>query len=246
MRLWMACALLFVATLARADQGAGEMHIRQIEEGVYLHTSYKKLPGIGYYPSNGLVVIVGSDAYIVDTPWRIEDTGKLLQWIEGGGYRTAASISTHFHEDRSSGIAYLNEIGVDTWASERTNQLLAEHGRAQARHSFHGRELSLLNGEIVAWYPGGGHTEDNIVVWLPGANVLAGGCLVRSVDTDGAGNTADAVMADWAESVMKTYSQFPSARIVIPGHGEPGGRELLLHTRKILEVTLNVGAPAKL
>jgi metallo-beta-lactamase class B len=31
--------------------------------------------------------------------------------------------------------------------------------------------------------------------------------------------------------------KYPDARIVIPGHGAYGGRELLLHTRELLQKT---------
>jgi len=37
---------------------------------------------------------------------------------------TRAGMSTHFHLDRSAGIAVLNEHSIDTYASQQTNQLL--------------------------------------------------------------------------------------------------------------------------
>ena len=38
---------------------------------------------------------------------------------------------------------------------------------------------------IEAFYPGPGHSPDNIVVWIPEARVLFGGCLVKSAGAKG-------------------------------------------------------------
>lgn len=42
--------------------------------------------------------------------------------------------------------------------------------------------LKFGNMKVETFYSGKGHTEDNIVVWLPQFNILAGGCLVKSAE----------------------------------------------------------------
>ena len=47
-------------------------------------------------------------------------------------------------------------------------------------------------GTIEVFFPGAGHTRDNLVVWLPEHRVLFGGCMVKSARGRTPGNLADA------------------------------------------------------
>ena len=40
-------------------------------------------------------------------------------------------------------------------------------------------------------------------------------------------------MRAWPGTMEKALAAFPAARIVVPGHGQPGGLELLRHTRDL-------------
>lgn len=228
-------SLFIFSNITFADQKDGQIEIKQIAKNVFLHTSYKKLPDYGYYPSNGLVVVNGKDAYIIDTPWPVQDIKTLVTWINDSGYSLKASISTHFHDDRVSGIPYLNRISVKTYASALTNRILESKGLEKAATGFEGRGFWLLEGVIYAYYPGPGHTEDNIVVWLPDAGILYGGCLIRSMSSKTPGNIEDASMDEWTGSIRDVMAKFPDAGMVIPGHGDPGGFELLAHTGELVQ-----------
>ncbi len=225
--------LLLLPAHARADRQDGELEVRQLAPDVYLHTSYGELPGGRLFPSNGLVVIEQGEAYIIDTPWPRRDTAQLLRWIEAAGYAPVASLSTHFHDDRSSGIAELNRLGIKTVASDRTNALLRAQGSEPASIGFEGATFSLLPGRVEVFYPGPGHSTDNVVVWLPRERILHGGCLVRALGASGMGNTADASLEHWPGSIQALIDHYPEVQQVIPGHGAPGGAELLTHTQEL-------------
>ena len=47
------------------------------------------------------------------------------------------------------------------------------------------------------------------------------------------GNTEDADVRAWPGTMEKALAAFPDARIVVPGHRQPGGPELLRHTRDL-------------
>jgi len=209
------------------------MEIQEISAGVYMHTSYLNIPEYGFYPSNGLVVIHEGEAYIIDTPWSDADTPILTSWIEDSGYLLKGSLSTHYHEDRSSGIGHLNALSVATYAHALTNHFLESENSEAAAFAFNGSDFSMLDGVIEAYYPGAGHTEDNIVIWLPKSELLFGGCLIRGLGSQGLGNTADASVQAWAGSVQNVIDKYPNVKVVIPGHGKLGNSELLLHTKKI-------------
>lgn len=99
------------------------------------------------------------------------------------------------------------------------------------RRGFTGRYSGEFEGEpFEIRFPGAGHSEDNTVVYFPQGGVLFAGCLVKSLGTRGLGNTADAVAADWPASLEALKSAYPTASVIIPGHGSPGGMELIDHT----------------
>lgn len=156
---------VFVKKAFSSDDNAS-LTISPLVENVYLHTSYKGVEGYGLVGSNGLVVVDKDKAYIVDTPWLKDDTKELVKWITDKGYSIEGSISTHSHEDRTSGIGFLNSLSIATYTSQLTDQILKEKGADLAKHTFSGTEYSLAAGHIKVFYPGAGHTIDNLVVWL--------------------------------------------------------------------------------
>ena len=222
------CLSLF-SNLVVADANNGEMEIVQISDNIYQHTSYN-LWKKKFTPSNGIVFIDQGNAYIIDTPWRKQDTQKLVQWIQQNGFKLQASLSTHFHDDRSSGIEFLNKIGVKSVASRLTNQLLKKENKALAKVAFKGDDYWLLKDKIQAYYPGAGHSMDNLVVWLAEQKILVGGCLIRSAASRGMGYTADGSINDWGQSVSNIQKKFEDIKLVVPGHGAIGDQSLLSHT----------------
>ena len=78
-------------------------------------------------------------------------------------------------------------------------------------------------GPVELFYPGAAHSTDNLVVYVPSANVLYGGCAVHELSSTSAGNVADADLAEWPTSVERIQKHYPEAEVVIPGHGLPGG-----------------------
>jgi metallo-beta-lactamase class B len=80
-----------------------------------------------------------------------------------------------------------------------------------------------LNADCELFFPGAGHTRDNIVAWLPQQRVLFGGCFLKSSTSSGLGNIADAVVPDWAVSLRRIEHQYPNRWMVIPGHGSITG-----------------------
>jgi len=217
---------------------AKDFQISTLMPDVYLHKSYQVVDGFGRVDSNGLVVVKGNDAYIVDTPWSEADTDALLTWMEEQGLQPKASISTHSHDDRTAGIALLNSKSVATYASELTNSILSKSGKPLAKFSFPGPDFSLGDNLIEIFYAGGGHTIDNLVVWLPEAKLLYGGCLVRSENSKDLGYVGEASIKDWPNTIEKIFEKFPSVAIVVPGHGAVGDAQLLSHTQSLANEAL--------
>jgi metallo-beta-lactamase class B len=61
--------------------------------------------------------------------------------------------------------------------------------------------------------------------------------MLKDSNSKSLGNVSDAKLEDWPETVQKAIEKFPEALIVIPGHGKIGGKEILQHTKELLEFT---------
>jgi len=229
MKVFLAASLFLLSSIAFAEDPLPELEIQKIEEGIYLYTAYEKIEGWGLVGSNGLVVLDNKDAYLIDTPISAKDTEVLVKWIDAQGFTAKASISTHFHSDSTGGISYLNSKSIPTYASTLTNELLKNKGEAQATHSFTKNPFWLVNKKIEVFYPGAGHTSDNVVVWIAKRKVLFGGCFVKP---EGLGNLSDAVIADWPASAEKLIARYSKATLVVPGHGKIGDASLMEKTRQ--------------
>ncbi|EMB9888304.1 TPA: metallo-beta-lactamase, partial [Pseudomonas aeruginosa] len=151
----------------------------------------------------------------------------LVNWFIEHGYRIKGSISTHFHGDSTAGIEWLNSQSISTYASELTNELLKKDNKVQATNSFSGVSYSLIKNKIEVFYPGPGHTQDNVVVWLPEKKILFGGCFVKP---DGLGNLGDANLEAWPKSAKILMSKYGKAKLVVPSHSEIGNASLLQRT----------------
>ena len=213
----------------------GELAISEIADGVYLHHSYLNVTDFGLVEANGLVVVQDKQAYIIDTPWTDSDTARLLEWITQQGFTPVASISTHSHQDRAGGIGYLNNHGVKTIVSDRTQDILAVTNKPQASMAFEGNRYTVKSDLIEVYDLGAGHTKDNLVVWLPKQQMLFGGCLIKSLDSKTMGYIGEADMQAWPTTINKVNQQFPNINLVIPGHGASGDASLLSHTIELIE-----------
>jgi metallo-beta-lactamase class B len=229
-----------------------DLYLRQIQTGVYVITH--EFP----WAANSMIVeMADSTLVLVDTPYTPEATQAALEWVQARlGEREIVAINTGFHHDNLGGNSYLLEAGIPVYGSDLTVELLDERGdemRAQTLswlekpeyeryrqahetlpyvppdHLFpidEGLELRFGTETVLVYYPGPSHSPDNVVVYFPGRRILFGGCMV--IGWDSIGNTADADMEAWPDSVRK-LSQF-DFDMLVPGHGERLDPGLLEHT----------------
>jgi len=117
-----------------------------------------------------------------------------------------------------------------------TKELCRLHHEAQAGNVFtKDTTFTVGNYSFRTFYPGAGHTKDNIVIWVPKPRVLYGGCFVKSTEATDLGNLSDADPAAWAASIRRVMAAFPDPAFVIPGHLDWTDKESLSHTTRLLE-----------
>ena len=226
------------ADVAAPIEVASDLQVSRLRPGVWLHTSWQRLADGSRFPSNGLLLERDDHLLLIDTAWGEAPTERLLGWAEGRlGKRVTLAILTHFHDDRAGGAAVLARRGVRMAAHPLTRELLSPGGGALPDPLGElvdaGGAVALDGLEI--FYAGPAHTRDNVVVWLPKERILFGGCAVKSLAAQGMGNVADADLASWPDAARRARARYANAELVVPGHGDPGGPELLDHTLRLLD-----------
>jgi metallo-beta-lactamase class B len=172
-----------------------------------------------------------------DTPWDTTQTQPLIDSITlRHSKKVVLCLATHFHDDRTAGLEYMNKMGIKTFSSKATFDLCALNNEKQAAFCFlNDTTFAFGNHFFETYYPGEGHSKDNIVVWCRDAKILYGGCLVKSCESSGLGNVADANLSEWAKSIQNVIIRYPNPKYSIPGHfGWHTGNELT-HTLNLLK-----------
>lgn len=219
--------------LGQTVQVAPDVAVSLLEPGVWLHTSWYTYPGGARVPSNGLLVREGDHLLLIDTAWGELLTEQLLDWIDIHlGIPVTRALVTHSHHDRIGGAAALERRGIEVVAHPLTRRLAAEQGLpvpdTVAGLDTPGSAAQL--GSVEVFFPGPGHTRDNVLVWLRDHRILFGGCAVRSASSTSLGNIAHADTAAWPQAIERAIRRYPAADRVVPGHGTVAGPELFEHT----------------
>jgi metallo-beta-lactamase class B len=210
---------------------AEDVRVQRIAPGVWLHVTTGNVGG-DLIPANGLLVEDGDTSLLVDTGWTPRHSEMLLTWARDTLHRPVrAALVTHFHDDRTGGIPTLAAQGIPVHAREDTARRAAAEG-----NPVPSQRLSDAQdfGPLSVFFPGAGHSPDNLVVLHPASGVLFGGCFIRDTTAKSLGHLEDADVAAWPASFQAAREHFPDARIVVPGHFQPGGPELLDHTAALL------------
>lgn len=175
---------------------------------------------------------------MVDTCWNDEQTKTLVKKIENTFHKPIlVAVIAHAHTDRIGGIRALlhNKIKVVSTATTKQKAIAADYPPPLAEIHEIDTSLTFDGYSVEVFHPGAGHTADNVTVWVPSEKILFGGCMVKSIGSVTLGNTADAVVSEWAQSLRRLMTRYPDVKTVVPGHGECGGMELLKHTQELCE-----------
>ena len=213
--------------------------ITQVANGVYIHTTYGTYQN-NFIPANGLIINTTDGVVLVDTGWDTradtDNTRQLLQWVADSLHQPVRlCIVTHAHDDRVGGIGALRQAGIRVISTPETAQRAAKQGY-DAPEGILPSDTTFCLGQtpVRCYFPGAGHSPDNIVVWLPAQQILHGGCLIKSVAVFGMGNLSDANLGEWGKSIRRVMRRFGRAKLVVPGHEAWGDTQSLLHTRNLL------------
>jgi metallo-beta-lactamase class B len=215
---------------------SNDIELIKLSDNAYVHVSYSVLPEFGRFPSNGLIFINGNKAFLFDTPVTDSLTKDLLTWIEDSMKLTIIGfVPNHWHVDCMGGLKYIQDQNIKTYANQKTIDIARSKNLPVPAHGFKDSITLYLDEKAIdCYFLGAAHSLDNVVVWIPSEKILFPGCMVKSLTSSDLGNLTDGDLKAYPETIDKVIKKFSTANVVIPGHGQSGGLNLLLHTRDLL------------
>lgn len=229
--------VLVIVSLLIGLKVSAQLDFLKISDSSYTYTTYQRFNSV-VFSSHGLLKITDIGIVMIDTPWDTTQFQPLLDSIEQRFHQPVVLIlSTHWHEDRTAGLNYYRSLGIPTYCTYATRNLCREHGLPEAEFTFEGDTVFQVgNTSFETFYPGAGHSSDNIVVYFPKEDLLVGGCFVKSAKATDLGNLSDANIGMWPVAIRNLIRKYPHVKQVIPGHQElTKGKKALKHTRKLAD-----------
>ncbi len=227
---------MFFLTVVFGQPASCSLKISNLTGSFYVYTTFRSLNG-SLFPSNSMYLVTDSGVVLFDTPWDTTQFQPLLDSISARhNKKVVLCIATHYHSDRTAGLTFLKNHGVKTYSSQLTHTLCMQYKENQAEFYFTADTTFIVgNHKFETYYPGEGHTKDNIVIWFDKEKILYGGCLVKSTENNELGNIADANMSEWGKSIENVIRKYPGAAFIIPGHFGWTDNNALKHTLKLLQ-----------
>lgn len=235
MKTFAAIIVSFFCLCCLAQPKERDLEISPLSGDFFIYTTYNDFNGYRF-PSNGMYVVTDDGVILIDTPWDKNQFQPLLDSISRKhGKQVKLCIATHYHDDRTAGLEFFKSKGIKTYASRQTFDLCRQYNEKQPEFYFtKDTTFTLGNHRFETFYPGEGHTKDNIVIWFAKERTLYGGCFVKNAGNQSLGNIADANLSAWPASIKKTMDRFPKPAFVIPGHFGWQSNKSLEHTLRLL------------
>lgn len=210
------------------------VNLKKIINHIYVHESFLQTNEWGKVSCNGMVFINKKEAIVFDTPANDADALQLINLITDSlKAKVIGVVINHFHNDCLGGLKAFHQRNVPSYASFKTIALARENNIEVPKNGFDkSQTLMLGNQKIENLYFGAAHTQDNIVSFIPSEKVLFGGCMVKALKAT-KGFLGDADVTEWPKTIEKVKALKP--KIVIPGHGEFGGPDLLDYTKTLFK-----------
>jgi glyoxylase-like metal-dependent hydrolase (beta-lactamase superfamily II) len=184
----------------------------------------------------GIVAVLGDDAaLVVDTRTTLAQAREILDDLRDlGSPRVGVVVNTHGHYDHVFGNAVFRPAVI--WGHERCRTMIELTGAAQRervsqeladvvldlpdRVFADAATLDLGGREIRLAYLGRGHTDNDIVVSIPDADVLCAGDLLENGAPPWFG---DGYPMDWPTTAERILALTGERTVVSPGHGDHAG-----------------------
>lgn len=226
--------MIFIFSLSNIIFGQSKdtkLKISHLIGGYYIYTTYNTYEG-SEIPANGMYLVTDTGVVLVDTPWDTTQFQPLLDSIKWKHNKNVIMcIATHWHSDRTEGLEYYKSKGIKTYTTLLTDELSKRNNKKRSEYLIKNDTVFNIGQSIFeTYYPGQGHTTDNIVVWFKNENILYGGCLIKGVDAENLGYLGDANTNEYYTTLLRVKNKFPKPKFIIISHSDWNNLSSLNHS----------------
>jgi metallo-beta-lactamase class B len=230
--------IAFIISLTNSfGQGSdSNLQITRLNGDFYIYTTYNLYKG-DKIPANGMYLVTSEGVVLFDTPWDPAQFQPLLDSIKLKHNKSVVlCVSTHFHDDRTAGLEYYSQQGIKTYTTVLTDELSKKNNKKRAEFLIaKDTVFSIGQYSFETFYPGQGHTSDNIIIWFEKQKILYGACLIKSVEDEDLGYLGDANQTEYASTLKKVQKKCQQPKYIIVGHGDWKDVKSLEHTLTMAE-----------
>jgi len=215
-------------------QNDPKLKITPLKGDFYIYTTYNTYEGTRL-PANGMYLVTNDGVVLFDTPWDTTQFQPLLDSILSKHHkRVTLCIATHWHSDRTEGLAYYRQQGIRTYTTRLTDELSRKNNKKRAEFLVtKDTVFNIGQYSFEIYYPGGGHTEDNIIAWFGKEKILYGGCLIKGADAEDLGYLGDANVKNYATALTRVRKKCPAPEFIIISHSDWNNINSLNHSIKL-------------
>lgn len=211
-----------------------KLEISPLTGDFYIYTTYNSYED-SQVPANGMYLVTTNGVVLFDTPWDTTQFQPLLDSIQARhNKKVIMCIATHWHSDKTAGLEYYRQQGIKTYTTVLTDELSKKNDKKRA-------ELLISKDTVFnigpysfeTYYPGEGHTADNIVLWFNKEKILYGGCLIKGADAETLGYLGDANTVEYETTLRRVQLKFPDPKFIIISHSDWNNINSLKHSIKL-------------
>ncbi len=205
--------------------------ISHLSGDFYIYTTFNTYQD-DQVPANGMYLVTDTGVVMFDTPWDTTQFQPLLDSIQlRHNKKVLLCLATHWHSDKTAGLEYYRQQGIKTFTTALTDELSKKNNKKRAEFLmskdtvFHVGQYSF-----ETYYPGEGHTADNIVIWFKEERILYAGCLVKGADDESLGYLGDANKMAYESTLINVKRKFRKPTFIIIAHSDWRNKHSLKHS----------------
>jgi metallo-beta-lactamase class B len=171
-------------------------------------------------PAHGLYFITNDGVVLFDTPWDTTQFQPLLDSIKIKHNKNVhLCIATHWHGDRTQGLEYYKQKGIKTYTTALTDEFSKKNNMKRAEFLMT-KDTTFQTGKyhFEVYYPGGGHTQDNVIIWFEKEKILYGGCLIKGAEAKNLGYLGDANINEYEKTLKKVKKKCRNPKHILVSH----------------------------
>jgi metallo-beta-lactamase class B len=226
--------LMYTCSSVKGQTIHPQLKITQLTGNFYIYTTYSIYEG-SQIPANGMYLVTDNGIVLFDTPWDTTQFQPLLDSLmQKHNKPVSICIATHWHSDRTEGLEYYRKLGIKTFTTFLTDEWSKRNNKKRAEYLMSKDTVfNIGNYSFEVFYPGEGHTADNIIIWFPKEKILYGGCLIKGVQDKTLGYLGDANINEYETTLRKVKKKCTAPNYIIISHSDWNNNNSLQHSIKL-------------